>query len=537
MKHSLISIALVIAFFSADFKARGDEKRDKFDAQFRQAQALFKEDKLREAYAAVQAAARLDPSRYEASGLAALVLLKDGKVTASREALAEARKLSPPDATKKLDDIANLIETAGKVAAQNAGQIGQDKADGSRKNYEYLRLIVEDADKATSPEQRKKLLREFMAKSAEFIVDNPTQTNVWILRAAAAMELDYLGSGWLAGRRLKQLGGETSADPKMAKVMAMLERKGWLGNERKWRDWSKFTTEQALRIANEGDAEAQNAFGDWCFDGRNGQTKDQAKAVEWYRRAAEQGDAMALYTLATKYENGLGVAKDVAGAINWYRKAAGQGDVRAQSGLGHIYMYRDGDGVTRNPAEGLRWLRLATAQGDARSANAIGWIYKLGRGVAKDEVESVRWFRLAAEQGDASAQQTLGLIYWRGEGVAKDEVESMRWRRKAAESGNRFAMDGLAWRLATAPKAELRNGKEAVMWASKACAGTQSTNASYSQFMDTLATSYAEAGDFLNAVKYARIALESADPNNSRNIQEKQNRLKLFEAGQTFRVD
>ena len=46
------------------------------------------------------------------------------------------------------------------------------------------------------------------------------------------------------------------------------------------------------------------------------------KAVERYRKAAEQGDASAQSSLALMYVYGHGVAKDGAEAVKWYRKAA-----------------------------------------------------------------------------------------------------------------------------------------------------------------------------------------------------------------------
>ena len=61
-----------------------------------------------------------------------------------------------------------------------------------------------------------------------------------------------------------------------------------------------------------------------------GVAKDEAEAVRWYRRAAEQDDANAQFNLGVCYYNGTGVAKDDAEAVHWYRKAAEQGHVRAQ---------------------------------------------------------------------------------------------------------------------------------------------------------------------------------------------------------------
>ena len=61
-----------------------------------------------------------------------------------------------------------------------------------------------------------------------------------------------------------------------------------------------------------------------------GVAKDDAQAVAWYRKAADQGLAHAQDNLGRMYANGRGVAKDDAQAVAWYRKAADQGDADAQ---------------------------------------------------------------------------------------------------------------------------------------------------------------------------------------------------------------
>ena len=58
--------------------------------------------------------------------------------------------------------------------------------------------------------------------------------------------------------------------------------------------------------------------------------QDEAEAVKWYRKAAEQGNAGAQTNLGVAYHNGAGVPKDDAEAMKWYRKAAEQGDAAGQ---------------------------------------------------------------------------------------------------------------------------------------------------------------------------------------------------------------
>jgi len=46
---------------------------------------------------------------------------------------------------------------------------------------------------------------------------------------------------------------------------------------------------------------------------------DDAEAVKWYRKAAEQGHAEAQYKLGLSYRYGVGVPEDAAESARWFR--------------------------------------------------------------------------------------------------------------------------------------------------------------------------------------------------------------------------
>ncbi len=61
------------------------------------------------------------------------------------------------------------------------------------------------------------------------------------------------------------------------------------------------------------------------------------------------------------YAKGDGVRKDNAEAVKWLRKAAEQGLAEAQYNLGVMYKY--GKGVAQNYVLAHMWMNLASAQG------------------------------------------------------------------------------------------------------------------------------------------------------------------------------
>jgi Sel1 repeat len=66
-------------------------------------------------------------------------------------------------------------------------------------------------------------------------------------------------------------------------------------------------------------------------DGR-GVPQNDATAMSWFRKGADQGDAAGQSELALMYASGRGVARDYVAAMSWSRKAADQGWVFLRGG-------------------------------------------------------------------------------------------------------------------------------------------------------------------------------------------------------------
>jgi uncharacterized protein len=90
------------------------------------------------------------------------------------------------------------------------------------------------------------------------------------------------------------------------------------------------------------------------------------QAVEWFRKAAEQGLPDAQFSLGTMYKKRRGVAKNTKQTVMWYKKAAEQGHAEAQFNLG--YMYYKGYGTTKDLVQAHKWSDLSATNGHVRGA-------------------------------------------------------------------------------------------------------------------------------------------------------------------------
>ncbi len=91
--------------------------------------------------------------------------------------------------------------------------------------------------------------------------------------------------------------------------------------------WAHF--DELTFSAQTGDAEAQNALGEMYYYG-NELEQDQEQAVYWFKEAAKQKHAEAMYNLGVCFMNGEGVEKNKTTGMGFIRQAAKLGSESAK---------------------------------------------------------------------------------------------------------------------------------------------------------------------------------------------------------------
>ena len=188
--------------------------------------------------------------------------------------------------------------------------------------------------------------------------------------------------------------------------------------------------------------------------------KDYAKALKYYKYAAEKNDSHAQFRLGYMYDMGYGVTQNYAVAMKWYLKSANQGNVFAQYNIG--IMYDKGQGVKQDYSEANKWFQKAAEQGNTSAQYSLGVNYYFGKGITQNYTEAFNWLLKAAESGDADSQNNVGVMYKNGQGVKQDYSEALKWFTKASEQGNEYALYNLGLMYANGTGMKSQNIAEAL---------------------------------------------------------------------------
>lgn len=218
---------------------------------------------------------------------------------------------------------------------------------------------------------------------------------------------------------------------------------GYVGSGEIAKDEKDYTKalEYYKKAAEEGQeqvyiADAMSEIGYFYCEGQ-GVEQDYGQALEWYRKAADLGSGSATNNIGYLYFNGLGVAWDYGQAMEWFRKGADLGNAVAMAWIGS--MYEGGYGVGQDYGQAMEWYRKGADLGDATSTHQIGFFYRHGYGVEQDYGQAMEWYRKGADLGNSTSMREIALLYADGLGVEQDYGQALEWLLKAADLGNAAA--------------------------------------------------------------------------------------------------
>jgi len=154
-----------------------------------------------------------------------------------------------------------------------------------------------------------------------------------------------------------------------------------------------------------GSAVAQQILG-LLYDKGLGTPMNHSAAADWFRQAAEAGNAKAQYQYGRLLRDGpSGVRRDREAAVGWFTKAAQQGDVEAMAGLGRAFVR--GEGTRKSEAEGAQWYRQAVDGNVVEAAFELSLLYRDGKGVPKSDSLAFVLMDRAASRGHPGAAKEL----------------------------------------------------------------------------------------------------------------------------------
>src|SRR5262249_18020728 len=150
----------------------------------------------------------------------------------------------------------------------------------------------------------------------------------------------------------------------------------------------------------------ENALGVMYLTGQ-GVDRDKPKAIEWFRKAAYQKNAKAMFNLGTAYYNGDAVGVNDTDACAWFLLAQEQGNTSADAA------------VKREQAE------LSKSQ-YFEALIHVAEIWHTGNGLPRNDIETAAWYRKAADLGSPEASVHLAEMLMNGTGTVKDFSEAFR---------------------------------------------------------------------------------------------------------------
>ena len=168
---------------------------------------------------------------------------------------------------------------------------------------------------------------------------------------------------------------------------------------------------------------------------------DHEKSFNAWNEAAEKKNPRAMNNLGLAYLEGTGhVQQNYDMAIGLFTESASLGNVTAVNNLADIHY--SGQGVLQNYPEAAKLYHFAASKGNLESMHSLADMLNKGTGIDKNPKESSYWYKKSAEAGYMPSVREYGYMLYKGEGgLKKNKKEGLQLLFAAAGSGDKKAKE------------------------------------------------------------------------------------------------
>jgi len=192
------------------------------------------------------------------------------------------------------------------------------------------------------------------------------------------------------------------------------------------------------KAATEGYLEAKNNLAVILLKNSDVDSKEYHQAITLLTEASQAGHAPSQNNLGHCYEFGKGVEKNDARAVEWYKKSASQGHSASFINLGYLQMKR------REYGAAFEQFSNACKDGSIDSWYYLGLMHEKGYYVPLNVFLAFDYFQKASREGHVLATLKIGDCYFSGSGgTARDYKKAYEIYLKLAMDGNPVAANNL----------------------------------------------------------------------------------------------
>lgn len=183
-----------------------------------------------------------------------------------------------------------------------------------------------------------------------------------------------------------------------------------------------------------------NEMGYNYFQAKNGYEQNFSKALTYFERSANSGNADSQYIAGTMYYLGRGVEMDIPKGLRYLQQSADQNYGIAQFSIAMSYLQNKG--VPVNKTKGLEYFEKASINGFKLAGLYAGDFYFFGDSVEKNYQKALKNYTIALEYSDIKPKQqgdiykkSAKMFYDGGYGLKKDLNRAQFFANKAIQKG------------------------------------------------------------------------------------------------------